>query len=57
MDEIFIEAYNWCFDSPDCILTWLRQLVLNRFHTAAVGKTQGFDPKKKPSILKINFGY
>jgi hypothetical protein len=22
IDKIFIEAYNWCFNGPDYILTW-----------------------------------
>jgi hypothetical protein len=57
MDEIFIKAHSWCFDGPDCMLTWPRQLVLSRFHTAAVGKTRGFDPKKEPNTLRTNFGY
>jgi hypothetical protein len=35
MDEIFTEAHSWCFDGPDCMLTWPRQLALSRFHTAA----------------------
>ncbi|PMD22415.1 hypothetical protein NA56DRAFT_658321 [Hyaloscypha hepaticicola] len=57
MDEIFIEAYSWCFDSPDYILTWPRQLALNRFHTVAMSKARGFDPKKESNTLKTNFGY
>ena len=57
MDEIFTEAHSWCFDGPDCMLTWPRQLALSRFHTAAVGKARGFDPKKEPNTLKTNFGY
>ncbi len=24
IDEIFIEAHSWYFDSPDYILTWLQ---------------------------------
>jgi hypothetical protein len=57
IDEIFTKAHNWCFDSPDCMLTWPRQLVLSRFHTAAVGKARGFDPKKELNTLRTNFGY
>jgi hypothetical protein len=59
MDEIFIEAHGWCFDSPDCILTWPRQLALSRFYTAAAlgQKTRAFDPKKEPAMLRTNFGY
>jgi hypothetical protein len=22
MDKIFAEMHSWCFDSPDCMLTW-----------------------------------
>ena len=59
MDEIFTEAHSWCFDGPDCMLTWPRQLALSRFHTAAGPgqKTRAFDPKKEPNTLKTNFGY
>jgi superfamily II DNA or RNA helicase len=59
MDEIFIEAHGWCFDGPDCMLTWPRQLALSRFHTAAAPgqKTRAFDPKKEPATLRTNFGY
>jgi hypothetical protein len=57
IDEILIEAHSWCFDGPDCMLTWPRQLTLSRFYTAAVGKSLGFDPKKEPNTLKTNFGY
>jgi hypothetical protein len=59
INEIFLEAYNWCFDGPNCMLTWLQQLVLSCFYTAAVlgQKIRVFDPKKKPSTLKTNFGY
>ncbi len=57
MDEIFTEAHSWCFDSPDCMLTWPWQLALSCFHTAAMGKARGFDPKKEPNMLKTNFGY
>jgi hypothetical protein len=57
IDEIFIKAHSWCFDGLDYMLTWPRQLVLSRFHTAAVGKTRGFDPKKEPNTLRTNFGY
>ncbi len=59
MDEIFIEAHSWCFNGPDCMLTWPRQLALSRFYTAAAPgqKTRAFDPKKEPNTLKTNFGY
>jgi hypothetical protein len=57
MNEILTETHSWCFDGPDCILTWARQLALSRFHTATVGKARGFDPKKEPSTVKTNFGF
>jgi hypothetical protein len=59
IDEIFTETYSWCFDGPDCILTWLRQLALSRFYTTTGPgqKTRAFDLKKEPSTLKTNFGY
>jgi hypothetical protein len=57
INEIFIKAYSWCFDGPNCILTWPRQLALSRFHITAVGKARGFDFKKEPNTLKTNFGY
>ena len=66
MDEILAEAHGWCFDGPDCMLTWPRQLALSRFHGAPTssapascraGRARGFDPKKEPSTLRTNFGY
>jgi hypothetical protein len=59
MGEVFDEALRWCFDGPDCMLTWPRQVALNRFHTAAAPgqKLRGFDPKKEPDTLTIYFGY
>jgi hypothetical protein len=57
MDEIFIEAYSWYFDGPDCILIWPCQLALSRFHTITMDKARGFDSKKEPNMLKTNFGY
>ena len=58
MDEIFHEAHSWCFDGPDCMLTWPCRVVLNRFQSSQVeslGKTRGFDPHKLPSTLASNF--
>ena len=66
MDEILAEAHGWCFDGPDCMLTWPRQLALSRFHGAPnssapascrAGRARAFDPKKEPSTLRTNFGY
>lgn len=28
MDELLSEAHSCCFDGPDCMLTWPRQLAL-----------------------------
>ena len=57
MDELLSEAHGWCFDGPDCMLTWPRQLALSRFHTATAGKARGFEPKKEPETVKINRRY
>ena len=58
MEEILRAAHSWCFDGPDCMLNWPRQLALTRFFTAAPGqKIRAFEPKKEPSTVKINFGY
>jgi hypothetical protein len=57
MDEILSEAHSWCFDGPECMLTWPRQLALSRFHTATVGKARGFEPKKEPETVKTNRRY
>ncbi len=57
MNEIFSEAHSWCFDGLNCMLTWPRQLALSRFHAAAVGKAQGFNPQKEAGTLKTNFDY
>jgi hypothetical protein len=57
MDEILLEAHGWCFDGPDCMLTWPRQLALSRFHIATVGKARGFEPKKELDIVKNNRRY
>jgi hypothetical protein len=38
MNEIFVEAHSWCFNSPNCMLTWPWQLALSCFYIAAVGK-------------------
>lgn len=57
MDEILSEAHGWCFDGPECMLTWPRQLALSRFHAATAGKARGFEPKKEPETVKINRRY
>ena len=60
MDELLTEAHRWCFDGPECRLTWPRQLALSRFRTAdGVGgqRLRGFDPKKEPATVERNFRY
>ncbi len=57
MDEILSEAHGWCFDGPECMLTWPRQLALSRFHTATVGKARGFEPRKEPETVRTNCRY
>ena len=57
MDEILSEAHSWCFDGPECMMTWPRQLALSRFHTATTGKARGFEPKKEPETVKTNCRY
>jgi hypothetical protein len=59
MDEVFETALWWCYDGPDCMLTWPQQLALSRFHTAAAPdqKIRAFNPKKEPETLTIYFGY
>ncbi|KUJ08145.1 uncharacterized protein LY89DRAFT_764883 [Mollisia scopiformis] len=42
-------------DEPELFL--MLELALSRFHTAAVGRARGFDPKKEPNTRKTNFGY
>lgn len=59
MDGMFREAHSWCFDGPDCMLTWPRQVILSRFQSSQVelvGKTRGFEPYKEASTLARNFG-
>ncbi|KAL2350397.1 hypothetical protein BJ546DRAFT_1112222, partial [Cryomyces antarcticus] len=58
MGEILDEAYGWCFDGPDCMLTWPCQVILSRFQTSMIelqGKTRGFDPHKRSDTLKAYF--
>ena len=58
MDEILQEAHSWCFDGPDCMLTWPCRVVLDRFQSSQVellGRTRGFDPHKLSSTLARSF--
>ncbi|KAM0271094.1 hypothetical protein ACHAQH_009227 [Verticillium albo-atrum] len=59
MDEVLTETHRWCFDGPECRLTWPRQLALSRFRTSdsVTHKMRGFDPKKARSTVNTNFLY
>lgn len=59
LSDLLSEAHGRCFDGPDCILTWPRQLALSRFHTTSVPgqKMRAFEPKKEPSALMTYFSY
>lgn len=52
------EAHSWCFDGPECRLTWPCQVVLGRFQASEVetlGRTRPFEPRKDPGSLKKYF--
>ena len=58
MDGILQEAHSWCFDGPECMLTWPCRVVLSRFQSSQVellGNTRAFDPYKGPGALKAYF--
>ena len=58
MDGILQEAHSWCFDGPECMLTWPCRVVLSRFQSSlveAIGKTRPFDPNKEPRTLSAYF--
>lgn len=59
MEQLLTETHRWCFDGPECKLTWPRQLALSRFRTtdAVAQKQRGFDPKKERSTVETNFRY
>lgn len=48
MEAMLQEAHSWCFDGPECMLTWPCRVVLSRFQPAQVeaqGSTRAFDPQ------------
>ena len=52
------EAHSWCFDGPECMLTWSCRVVLSRFQSSQVevlGGTRAFDPSMQPDTLKKYF--
>ena len=58
LDSLLHEAHGWCFDGPDCLLTWPCRVVLSRFQSSLVettGKTRAFDPYKESASLKAYF--
>lgn len=58
MDDILQHAHSWCFDGPECMLTWPCRVVLSRFQSSQVellGNTRAFDPYKGPGALKAYF--
>ena len=59
LSDLLSEAHGRCFDGPDCIVTWPRQLALSRFHTASVPgqKMRAFEPMKEPGTLMTYFSY
>ncbi|KAJ6438068.1 P-loop containing nucleoside triphosphate hydrolase protein [Purpureocillium lavendulum] len=59
MEQLLAETHRWCFDGPECKLTWPRQLALSRFRTtdAVARKLRGFDPYKEPATVDTYFGY
>ncbi|PNH26390.1 hypothetical protein BJF96_g10316 [Verticillium dahliae] len=59
MEEVLTETHRWCFDGPECRLTWPRQLALSRFRTSdsVTQKMRAFDPKKARSTVNTNFLY
>ena len=58
MEEMLKEAHSWCFDGPNCMLTWPCRVVLSRFQSSQVdmvGRTRAFEPYKDPGTLKTYF--
>ncbi|KAJ9625493.1 hypothetical protein H2203_004250 [Taxawa tesnikishii (nom. ined.)] len=58
MEDVLREAHGWCFDGPDCMLTWPCRVVLSRFQSSqveSIGKVRPFDPYKEPGTLKVYF--
>ena len=58
MDDVLQQAHSWCFDGPECMLTWPCRVVLSRFQSSQIemlGNTRAFDPYKGPNALKAYF--
>jgi superfamily II DNA helicase RecQ len=58
MEDMLREAHSWCFDGPECMLTWPCRVVLSRFQSSQVeliGSTRAFAPSKNKSTLKTYF--
>lgn len=58
MEETLRKAHGYCFDGPDCMLTWQCRVILGRFQSAQVetlGKTRPFEPCKNPGTLRKYF--
>lgn len=57
-DKLLREAHSWCFDGPECMLTWPCRVVLGRFQSSQIelmGKTRAFAPRKDATTLKTYF--
>lgn len=57
-ERMLREAHSWCFDGPECMLTWPCRVVLSRFQSSQieqVGRTRAFAPKKDATTLKTYF--
>ncbi|KAK0361997.1 hypothetical protein LTR33_009697 [Friedmanniomyces endolithicus] len=55
MEDILHKAHGYCFDGPECMLTWQCRVVLGRFQSAqaeTLGKTRAFEPCKNPGTLR-----
>lgn len=58
MESILVKAHSYCFDGPECMLTWQCRVVLSRFQSAqveSVGKTRPFEPCKNVGTLRTYF--
>ena len=58
MESTLQQAHSWCFDGPECMLTWPCRVVLSRFQSSqveAISSTRAFDPRKEASTLRTYF--
>lgn len=58
MEGMLRKAHSYCFDGPDCMLTWQCRVVLSRFQSAQVetiGKTRPWEPYKNAATLRKYF--